>query len=126
MMLEKAASSAREILANSIENDNVVLAIGKVEADANQMKNIALAAHEINEKAVVVLGGVFENKPALCLYIPQSLVDGRGWDAPAMIREAAKEIQGGGGGQKNFASAGGKNAAGLDKAIEILKNKILN
>jgi alanyl-tRNA synthetase len=43
-----------------------------------------------------------------------------------MIREAAKEIQGGGGGQKTLATAGGKNVDGIDKAMEILKSKINN
>ena len=53
--------------------------------------------------------------------LSQSLVDGKKLDAGAMVREAAKEIQGGGGGQKTLATAGGKNAAGIDKAIEILR-----
>ena len=45
-------------------------------------------------------------------------------DAAAIVRTAAKEIQGGGGGQKTLATAGGKNANGIDKAMEILKNNL--
>ena len=68
-----------------------------------------------------VMGGVFEEKPTLCVMLPQSLVDEKKIDAGAIIRSAAKEIQGGGGGQKTLATAGGRNAAGIDKAMEILK-----
>ncbi len=88
----------------------------------NQMRNIAAALKDIDAEAVAVMGGVFEEKPALCVMLPQSLVDGKHLDAAAMVREAAKEIQGGGGGQKTLATAGGKNASGIDKAMDILKN----
>lgn len=81
---------------------------------------MAAALKDIDNDAVAILGGVTDNKPAICLLLPQSLVDAS-FDATAMIREVAKEIQGGGGGQKNLATAGGKNVSGLDKAMEMLK-----
>ena len=84
--------------------------------------DVLSALKDIDNEAVALIGGVFEDKPSLCVMLPQSLVDSKKMDAGAMVREAAKEIQGGGGGQKTLATAGGKNAAGIDKAIEVLKN----
>ena len=84
--------------------------------------HIGYAVKDIDAETILIMGGSFEGKPALCVMIPQSLVDERKWDAGAMIREAAKEIQGGGGGQKTLATAGGKNVDGIEKAINILKN----
>lgn len=126
MMYEKAVSTARDIYRDAVDFNKYKLVITTVEADVNQMKNIAMAVKDINADAIVILGSVFEEKPALCMMIPQRLVDEGKLDASAMIREAAREIQGGGGGQKTLATAGGKNRNGLDKAMDILKSKVLN
>jgi alanyl-tRNA synthetase len=88
------------------------------------MRTIATAVKDIDAEAIHLMGGIFEAKPALCVMIPQSLVDERKWDAGAMIREAAKEIQGGGGGQKTLCVAGGRNADGLPKAMQMLRERI--
>ncbi len=66
---------------------------------------------------VCILGYTADEKPGLAIYIEENLVAEKGWDASAMVRECGKFIQGGGGGQKFFATAGGKDAAGLDNAI---------
>jgi alanyl-tRNA synthetase len=50
--------------------------------------------------------------------ISDELVTAKGWDASAMVRELAREIQGGGGGQKFFATAGGKDSSGLSRALD--------
>ena len=126
MMQEKAVAEARNIYNAAVDFEGRKLVIARVEADVNQMRTIATAVKDIDAEAILLMGGIFEAKPALCVMIPQSLVDERKWDAGAMIREAAKEIQGGGGGQKTLATAGGKNVDGIDKAMEILKSKINN
>lgn len=122
MMYDKAVAEARNIYNAAVDYEGHKLIIARVEADVNQMRTIATAVKDIDAEAILMMGGVFEGKPALCVMIPQSLVDERKWDASAMIREAAKEIQGGGGGQKTLATAGGKNVDGIEKAISILKN----
>ena len=122
MMMAQAVSDAKNAYNSAADYDGHKLVIARIDADMNQMRNIASAIKDIDAESVAVLGGIFEDKPALCVMIPQSLVDSKKMDAGAMVRDAAKEIQGGGGGQKTLATAGGKNAAGIEKAIEILKN----
>ena len=73
--------------------------------------------------SLCVVGSVFDNKPMLNVCISEDLVNEHGLNAGQLVREAAKLIQGGGGGQPHFASAGGKNAdalsAAVDKVIEL-------
>ena len=124
MMMAQAVSDAKNAYNSATEWEGHKLVVARIDADMNQMRNVASALKDIDSEVVAIMGGVFEEKPALCVMLPQSLVDSKKMDAGAMVREAAKEIQGGGGGQKTLATAGGKNAAGIDKAIEILKNNL--
>ena len=70
-----------------------------------------------------MIGSVLDNKPTLNVMLSDDLVNDRGLNAGQLVREAAKLMQGGGGGQPHFASAGGKNVDGLsaamDKVIEL-------
>jgi len=72
-----------------------------------------------------VLGTVNQDKPQLTIMLSDDMVSAHQLNAGQMVREAAKLIQGGGGGQPHFAQAGGKNADGLsaaiDKVIELAK-----
>jgi len=77
---------------------------------AFQIKNI------VNKKLFFVAGSVYEGKPSITILLSDDLVAG-GLNAVNIARNAAKEIQGGGGGQPFFASAGGKNADGILKAM---------
>ncbi|HOY50888.1 MAG TPA: DHHA1 domain-containing protein, partial [Prolixibacteraceae bacterium] len=65
----------------------------------------------------LVLGAEIEGKPLLTVMIADEVVKARGVDAGKIVREAGKEIKGGGGGQPFYATAGGKESAGLDAAI---------
>ena len=120
LMMNMAVSEMKTAYRNAELCNGRKIVVTKVDADVNQLKNMAAALKDIDNDAVAILGGVTDNKPAICLLLPQSLVDAS-FDATAMIREVAKEIQGGGGGQKNLATAGGKNVSGLYKAMEMLK-----
>ncbi len=75
------------------------------------------------QHTLCVIGSVFDNKPLLNVSISDDLVKEHGMHAGQLVREAAKIMQGGGGGQPHFASAGGKNAdaisAAVDKVIEL-------
>ena len=70
------------------------------------------------EHSMCVVGSVFDNRPMLNVIISEDLVKEHGLNAGQLVREAAKLIQGGGGGQPHFASAGGKNADGISAAVD--------
>lgn len=85
---------------------------------ADQVKTLAFQIRNVqSEKLYFVAGCVVDGKPSLTVLLSDDLV-ATGLNATNIAREAAKEIQGGGGGQPFFASAGGKNAAGIQKAID--------
>ncbi len=79
----------------------------------------------VPENLVCAIGTVADGKPMLSVMLSDDMVSGHGLNAGQMVREAAKLIQGGGGGQPHYATAGGKNADGLsaavDKVIELAK-----
>jgi len=66
----------------------------------------------------LVLGVDIDGKPGLTVMIAENLVKEKNLNAGNIVRELAKEIKGGGGGQPFFATAGGSDASGLDKALE--------
>ncbi len=94
---------------------------------SNMIKDLAYALRAKVSDIVLVLGAVNDGKPTLAIMLGDDIV-AKGIDAGAVVREAAKLMQGGGGGQKFFATAGGKNPDGLqaaiDKAVEIIMTKI--
>ena len=102
--------------ANVVNGIKVIRFEGNLAAD--QVKTLAFQIRNIqSEKLFFVAGCVAEGKPSLTVLLSDDLVS-KGLNAVNIARDAAKEIQGGGGGQPFFASAGGKNAAGIQKAIE--------
>jgi alanyl-tRNA synthetase len=73
---------------------------------------------QLSEGMLCVIGSDFNKKPLLSVMISEDLVKDKGLNAGKMVREAAKLIQGGGGGQPHFATAGGKNTDGLSAAVD--------
>ena len=122
-MKEKEAEVKNRLIAEAKEigGMKVVKAVLPMPADA--VKNIAFQVRQaIPEKLLFVAGSVNEGKPMLTIMISDDLV-ATGLKAGALVKEAAKLIQGGGGGQPHFATAGGKNPEGLisavDKVVEL-------
>lgn len=85
---------------------------------ADALKKLAFELKNEVEHIVAVLAADIEGKPQIAVVIDEALVQEKGFSAGNAVRELAKEIQGGGGGQPFFATAGGKNLAGLDKVVE--------
>ena len=86
--------------------------------DAASAKDLVFKIRqEIPESLVCVLGTVAEGKPMLNVMLSDDMVKDHGLNAGQLVREAAKLIKGGGGGQPHFATAGGKNTAGLQDAV---------
>jgi alanyl-tRNA synthetase len=118
IMHEKILALRDSLIAGAIEvnNSKVIRYEGNLNAD--QVKTLAFQIRNVqSEKLFFVAGCVNDGKPSLTILISDDLV-ATGLNAVNIARDAAKEIQGGGGGQPFFASAGGKNPDGIKKAIE--------
>ncbi len=88
---------------------------------ADALKKIAFELKNELDNALVVLAADVDGKPQIAVIIDEALVASKGWNAGNAVRELAKEIQGGGGGQPFFATAGGKNLEGLPNVIKRAK-----
>jgi len=95
----------------------------KMDVDIMQLKDGVMQLRNEHPNMALVLGAVVGDKPQLMICLGQNRVDA-GMNAGTIIRTAGKEIQGGGGGQPAYATAGGKNAAGIDKAIAVAVSEI--
>jgi alanyl-tRNA synthetase len=85
----------------------------------NAAKDLVFKIREMmTESFVCVVGSVFDGKPMLNVMLSDDMVKDHGLNAGQLVREAAKLMQGGGGGQPHYASAGGKNPDGLSAAID--------
>ncbi len=113
----KAASFKDDLIKNKkvINGINFISAI--LEADAGSMKNIAFEIGNEIENLFFISGSKMNGKALLTIYISKNLVESKDLNAGTIIRELGKHIQGGGGGQAFFATAGGKNPDGLQQAL---------
>ena len=115
---EKIMSLRDKLISESKEQNGVKIIRFQSDLSADSVKTLAFQIRNIvSQKLFFVAGCVYEGKPSLTVLISDDLVSD-GLNAVNIAREAAKEIQGGGGGQPFFASAGGKNPDGIVKAIE--------
>ncbi|WP_312791431.1 alanine--tRNA ligase [Sphingobacterium sp.] len=85
---------------------------------AEAVKTLAYAVKGAVNNLFLVIGAEFDGKPSLTVVISDELAKEKGLNASNIVRDLAKDIQGGGGGQPFFATAGGKNPAGLKAALE--------
>ena len=113
----------RRLLEKRHEVNGIRLFLVRQDAPAEIIKDLAFQiAGELSEPFVFI--GAQEDKtsgkPNLTLMLSKDLVESRGWNAAQLLRAAAKHIQGGGGGQPHFATAGGKNPDGLNAAVDQL------
>lgn len=106
-------------LKSEIRNSNGAnMLIAKVDiSSAEQLKNLSFQLKAEVENLVCVLGCVLNGKPMLSIIISDNLVAERKLHAGNLVKELAKEIQGGGGGQPFYATAGGNNVNGLEAAL---------
>ncbi len=95
---------------------NLINEVVEVPSD-KELKTLAFDLRKGLTNAVIVLGALFDGKPMLNVVITEDLEQAGKVHAGNLVREIAKEIQGGGGGQSFFASAGGKDASGLGRAV---------
>jgi alanyl-tRNA synthetase len=93
----------------------------QVNLDANAMKDLAFQLGGEHHDLFVVLASKQNGKALLACYISKALVESKGWNAGKIIKSLGKHIQGGGGGQAFFATAGGKNPEGISQALAEAK-----
>ncbi|HNS29962.1 MAG TPA: alanine--tRNA ligase [Tenuifilaceae bacterium] len=127
LMQEKVKQVKHQLISGAQEFNGIAVITGMVSlGNADDVKNLAYQLRNETDRPVfIVLGADMGGKPLLTIMISNEIVEKHKFSAQDIIREAATEIQGGGGGQPYFATAGGKNPKGLqtamDKAIEIFK-----
>ncbi len=116
----QAVERMKQYLLTEIHTQNGVNVITRViEAQPAQVKDLVFQLRAAVEAPLLcVIGSKFQDKPMLTIMMSDDLVNDHQLNAGQMIREAAKLIQGGGGGQPHYAQAGGKNPEGLTAAID--------
>ncbi len=118
-LLEKSAGLKYELSKKITQVDGINFIAEKVDLpNADAVKNLAYNLKDLNENLFLVLASEIDGKPALTVMIAENLVKERGFNAGTIIRELAKEIAGGGGGQAFYATAGGKNSDGIPVALQ--------
>ena len=116
---QRVQSLSKDLLEKARIVNGVTVVSGKFEMMPNAAKDLVFKVRELHpETLLCVVGTVFDGKPLLNVMLSDDLVKDHGLNAGQLVREAAKLMQGGGGGQPHFASAGGKNPDGLAAAID--------
>ena len=127
MRREQVAQWAEKIAATMPERDGMQLIAMQSDRRPDFVKDLAYSLRGRSPRLVFVVGSVYEGKPSLTVMLGDEIT-ARGVNAGAVVREAARLMQGGGGGQNFFATAGGKNAEGLqaaiDKAVELISAQV--
>ena len=122
---EKAGNLQESLLQSKQLINGVNFITAKVDLDAATVKDLAFSLKEKEDNLLLVLGYEMDGKIGLSVMVSENLVKDKGLDAGKIVRQIAKEIDGGGGGQAFFATAGGKNPEGLDNAFAKAKEFIM-
>jgi alanyl-tRNA synthetase len=115
---QRVAAMKTDLLLRTETINNIKFISADVSLDAGTVKDLAFRMSKELDEFVLVFGHNDNGKPGLTVMVSESLVASRGLNAQTMIKTLAVEIDGGGGGQPHFATAGGKNPEGIPKALE--------
>jgi alanyl-tRNA synthetase len=125
-ILEKSSGLKNELAQKAEKINGISFIAQKVELpNADAVKNLAYQLKDIVPNLFLVLAVEIDAKPGLTVMIAENLVKEKNMNAGSIVRELAKEIKGGGGGQPFFATAGGSDVSGLGRALEKAKNFIV-
>ena len=121
---QRVQEFAKRLVDHARVINGVTVVTGYYEISAAHAKDLVFKVRELHpETLLCVVGTVYDGKPLLNVMLSDDMVKDHGLNAGQLVREAAKLMQGGGGGQPHFASAGGKNpdglAAAIDKVVEL-------
>ncbi|MBF0695359.1 MAG: alanine--tRNA ligase [Flavobacterium sp.] len=118
LMKDKAKNLKGELVAELQEINGVQFLAKQVSLTPEGAKDLAYEIGNVGKNVFLVFATAEEGKPMLTCYISKELVAEKGYNAGQVVRELGKYIQGGGGGQPFFATAGGKNVDGITEALE--------
>ena len=122
-LLRDKAKNLKGELKGEIEQINGMNFLAKkIDLDAGGMKDLAFELGNETQNLFLVFGAEQDGKALLACYISKELTAEKNLDAGKIIRELGKYIQGGGGGQPFFATAGGKNPVGIVEALQKAKD----
>ena len=121
LMAEKAKGLKSELIKSATEINGVNFISAVVDLELSAMKDLSFECKKELGNLLMVLGAENNGKANLSVAVSENLIESKGLNAGQIIRDIAKEIQGGGGGQPSFATAGGKNPDGLQSAIAKAK-----
>ncbi|MBK8847087.1 MAG: alanine--tRNA ligase [Bacteroidetes bacterium] len=119
MIMQKARAVKQDLLTHKISCNGFNLICSQVDiASAEAVKSISFEIKNQEPNIVALLATVVDDKPLLSLIISDNLVTDKNLNAATILRDLAKHIQGGGGGQPFYATAGGKLLQGLKDAVD--------
>lgn len=124
---QKAQGIKNELILKAKEINGINLIVDKLDLPtAEAIKNISFELKNQVNNLFFLAGAEIDGKAHLSLIISDTLIKDKNLNAMNIIRELSKEIQGGGGGQPFYATAGGKNPDGIEKALEKGRSLVLN
>ena len=115
----KVKSEKQRLLTSAVKTTQGTSIVEQIDiSNPEDAKNLAFQLKSEIADLFCVLAWNIDDKPGLAVMIGDALMQSSTLDASAIVRDLAKEIQGGGGGQKFFATAGGKDASGIQKVLD--------
>ena len=124
LLKDKAQNIKGELKSEIKDVNGVNFLAKKLDLDASGIKDLCFELGSQFDNLFLLFGAENDGKAILSCYISKNLVESKGLNAGTIVRELGKHIQGGGGGQPFFATAGGKNPDGIKDALEAAKNYI--
>ncbi|MCX7552069.1 alanine--tRNA ligase [Xanthomarina sp. F2636L] len=122
-LLKDKAKNLKGDLKNELTEINGIQFLAKkIDLDAGGIKDLCFELGSQFDNLFLLFGAENEGKALLSCYVSKGLVESKGLNAGQIVRELGKHIQGGGGGQPFFATAGGKNPGGIEAALEAAKS----
>ncbi len=123
--VKQAGNLKSELLDKIVNKDGINILIEELPLDdSKSVKTLAFNIEKEIQNTIIGFGFISNGKPQILILIDKDIANNNGVNAGSLIREVAKEINGGGGGQPHFATAGGSKAEGLKAAMEKLRDMV--
>ncbi|UTW63314.1 alanine--tRNA ligase [bacterium SCSIO 12741] len=120
----RKAELVQSLKNNAVSKDGMAIMSAVTDLDTKKVRDICFQLQKEVDGAVVVIGSKMADKAGLSVLIDKGLVEEKSLNAIQMIKEVSSLIRGGGGGQPFFATAGGKEPAGVDQAVEQIVSSL--